>query len=480
MTEERKLELRQLLNEAMASLEIRRSGTKASLLPVEVYRQHLQRRWTSYSKDTLQILQGLQSLMDILFPLSNLDTLQILQGFKPYIINEATKSELLDFIRAEFAPFIREDKILSASSLIFGGPNDGYPLDDLLEQLLKIAIAQGIEGAVSTFDRCTEDRHGSFQYMALLEGIGLEAEIQVLEGVRLVPIPNSTSELPSYLLNFFVNPSMPSGRTLLIIDYSISPIFHKPFGPTTSQERYKQLNRTFRIEINGRILPSFIAVDSSMNILCQALSLACNSAAQTSIKWRFLAEDELFNLKVGIGYGSAWSLGPFGSSAKVKETQIKEAKRLYHILVNLDSNIREKLQIPIDRWIKSKASGNDIDKTIDLGIAFESIYLSNITEKTELSFRLRLYAAWYLGKDEEDRKMLMKEFRAIYNCRSDAVHNGKLKGEVKIGGASVSISEFIKRAQDLCRESIIKIMEDGQFPDWNDLILSGEAESDLI
>ena len=74
----------------------------------------------------------------------------------------------------------------------------------------------------------------------------------------------------------------------------------------------------------------------------------------------------------------------------------------------------------------------------------------------------------------------MTEFRAIYNCRSDAVHKGKLDEKVKIGGESVPISKLIERAQDLCRQSIIKIMEDGRFPDWDSLILGGEAESDAV
>ena len=30
---------------------------------------------------------------------------------------------------------------------------------------------------------------------------------------------------------------------------------------------------------------------------------------------------------------------------------------------------------------------------------------------------------------------------------------------------------LLSRTQDLCRDSILKILEDGKFPDWNNLIL---------
>ena len=141
----------------------------------------------------------------------------------------------------------------------------------------------------------------------------------------------------------------------------------------------------------------------------------------------------------------------------------------------MSSEVKEKLQIPIDRWIKSKTEDNPIDRIIDLGIALESLYLPN-GNKEQLSFQLRLRASWHLGENKVHRKKLIDEFDAIYTLRSEAVHNGKLSPRVKIKkgnkitqGKSVPTSEFIPRAQDLCQQSIIKILEDGEFPDWNNI-----------
>lgn len=459
MTEARKQELKQLLDEAMASLEIRHSREESSLLPVEVYRMRLYQSWTSYSEE-------LRSL-----------------SFDPHIVNETTKSKLLDFIRVEFAPFIHEDRIQSASLLLKGGPSPGYFLESLLAQLLRISIVRGIAGAVSAFDRCTKETQGYFQYMTLLEGITLEAEIQVFEGIRLVPLPLSTSDLPDYLPNpglSEISTSSLLGKTVLIINAFVSPIFHKPFSTTIAlQEEVQQLFRTFKIRVSGERFPNFKVADFYEKF-CQALSLACHSAVQPSLKWSFLAADELFNLNP-VGGGCAMSLGPFGTSTKAGETQVEEAKCLYGKLLNLDSTVREKLRIPIDKWIQSKVSGNSVDKMIDLGIAFEAFYLSNIESPTELAFRLRLHAASYLGKDKEDRKVLMKEFQKIYDWRSSAVHTGKLPNKKKkIPFTPEEVEKFIERAQDLCRESIMKVLENGRFPNWNSLILGGEVNSDAV
>ena len=76
----------------------------------------------------------------------------------------------------------------------------------------------------------------------------------------------------------------------------------------------------------------------------------------------------------------------------------------------------------------------------------------------------------------------MTEFREIYDWRSAVVHTGKLP-EKKISKkkkrpyTEEEVMEFIKRTQDLCQKSIMKVLEDKRFPNWNDLILGGKVES---
>ena len=460
MTEERKEELRQLLEEAMACLEIQERVGDKTPLAIDVYKKLLQKRWTSYSLDSLQVI-----------------------AYKPYIINEKIKSQLLDFIKKELAPFIHEDKILSASYFILGDMTDRFPLDNFLEQLLRIAIVHKIEKAVSDFERCAEETQGSFQVMALLQGIKLEQEIQASEGIRLVPLTNSPSELP-YNVPDLSNPAygMPknfySEKILLIVDCSILPIFHKPV-PDAFRSLLQGDTGPFRVKVCGKNSPNF-NVDDFYKYFCQALSTACNSSVQIALRWRFLKEDILFNLSTSGFSGTGYVHHSFQDRfPEVGQVQIDKAKCLYDNLANPSSNIAEKLQIPIDRWIKSKTSGNSEDKIIDLAIALESLYLSDIPEPTELSFRLRLHAAWYLREKIEDRKDLMKDFSKIYEWRSAVVHNGRLPNKKKNTPFSgQEVDEFIERAQNLCRDSIVKILEDGKFPNWNNLILGEEPSNE--
>ena len=375
MTEERKRELAQLLEEATKeeNLEIRRSKAGVSLPSINVseYKELLLRRWVSHSENSRLVWEN----------------------FELDVISKTTKSKLLDFIRKEYAPFINEDRIQSSCSFISGSPGDGYPLNDFLEQLMNIAIGKGIARAVSDFDRYTKETQVSVRYMALLEGIKIEKEIQVFKGIQLLPLPNSSSNLPNYLpasmisvanrsANFFCN------KTLLITDHLISPVFHSPLQETTIR---KHLFYNFRVNVN----------DGFENI-CQVLSLACNSAVQISVKWPFWPEDELFYLSPPGPGPPQLSVpsGLFANRAEVGETEINEAKCLYKIL-DKKPDLKGKLRIPINRWIKSKTPEEPIDKIIDLGIAFEALYLSDIGETTELSFHsvCALLGTW--GKMEK-------------------------------------------------------------------------------
>ena len=386
--------------------------------------------------------------------------------------NVTAETKLLDFIREELDEFIYEDMIESASSVIIGNrPINGYPLADLASKLLEIAKTKGVETAVSAFDRCATDTQASFQYWALLEGICVEEETQIFDGVRLVPPPDLLSAL-SQRFNFTVyewqlTPLLE--KTLLVVDASVSPIFHKPdlTGSYTSPD--------FLFKEDSGKFPNFneseIYNDDFYMELRQALSLACNSTVQVRLQWRFLEKDELFNLTSKPT--EITQLGRINQSenfVEVEKSQIEEAKHIFDDFAKFDSGDKEKLQIAIDRWIKSKTSQADIDCMIDLGIALESLYLPK-NNREQLTYQFRFHASKYLGKDIEHRKDLLEEFKNIYTCRSTAVHGGTLKETVTIKKVPTSISLFIEKAQDLCRDSILKILKDGKFPDWENLIL---------
>ena len=505
MTKERKEELRQLLEEAMQSVIIEEpEGYKP--ISVEEYRKCVKAFRKSYRPDLSFILDYRLNIQD-----------------------GAVKLKLFDFMKEELADYIREHEFEDESldlptywiQTAKAATRDGRrlipcSLDSLLEKFLEITIANGTEQAILALDRCTRETSGTFQKIIFLQDLHVQysgttreasethiRETQIAEGIRLVQLPSYTIgqmfdmcereksgfvELPSYAAGLppylfherFIptehntqswsespmasNLSFFSDAILLIIDYTVSPLFRKPSVKSLEEV---DISDQFEIKIKSAEFPNF-----DVDKFYRALSLIANYAVKPLFQWQYIGEDELF--KVGDWWYTKLMrtrvMLDSGSGIHViNETDIDKAKCLYKLLTNSSSNIGGKLQIPIDRWQKSKRDNDPVDKMIDLGIAFESLYLPDTTD--ELTFKLGVRAAWYLGKNKEDRKRLLTEFKEIYKCRSRGVHDGKLKEKVKIGGEPVPTSEFIKSAQDLCWQSIMKILEDGEFPDWDSLIL---------
>ena len=474
MNEKSKQELEQLLHEAMDSVVIEEPEGYEPI-SVDTYKEHLQALRRQYRPDLTSLTASY---------------------YRPNIQNEAIKSKLLDFITAQFKDFINEEhgNLIQPASygLGNGGSAAGQPVEVLLTKLLQIAIASEEQKAIAAFDKSITNTKGSFQRIILLQGLGTHpedshklTEIQICEGVRLIYLPYDPHKLPPYLFDrgfsslfFQSNPGIFMRKAIMVIDCEVSPLFIKPeFGaPTVHSDGSKSYSAKedaypFQIKIKSTEFPKF-----DIDQFCRSISLTCNFDCVPILNWGYIDPDELFSV-VGHGFiPSARCVLPNDpvSSNRISEVQVPKIKRRYKALVNFDLDTREKLQIAIDRWIKSKTEDNLVDKVIDLGIAFESLYLPS-DSVDQLAFQFCLRASWHLGKDKADREKLIDEFKAIYTLRSKAVHNGKLPKKNKIRkGESVPTSELIPRAQGLCRDSIKKILEGRKFPDWGSLVLGGK------
>jgi hypothetical protein len=76
--------------------------------------------------------------------------------------------------------------------------------------------------------------------------------------------------------------------------------------------------------------------------------------------------------------------------------------------MNLPQPIRDRLRVPIQRLNQARRRKHIADKAIDLGVAFESLYLNDRSHKEQISFTFRLRAAWHLGSDQSERERLLE------------------------------------------------------------------------
>ena len=449
----RVLELENLLSEALQSVTIRLGQTE-QLSPPQ-FAELLQRGRSVYDPNVKFAISS-----------SNAEISKI-----------EVKKRALGFVNRELGSYVRDGKIHSATVAFSGGLISGSPVENILQNLLKRAIVDGPSNAAQAFVDSTTNSSCNFYQFFLLTGIRIPEPVEVFEGVTLMPLPESTSELPPYL------PFIPDGadrshpislsdlptKTLVRVEYEITPIFHRPAESYTFDSGPDQ---HFSVKLKGQEIPG-----PSMNTIYQALSVASRCNVQPVMSWTSLLDYEIFDLSTtwgmgGSGYSATVPASGLGNPVRLSSTQIETIKTLYTGLTELSTETWKKLRIPIDRWAKSMAEENPLDQIIDLGIALESLYVPH--SYGEVSLRFALHGAWHLGKNKTDRQKLKKEFLQIYAARSDVVHTGRLRGERD--KSSFDKSGFVSRAQELCWQGITAVIETGEIPDWDDLVMGEDLK----
>ena len=446
-------ELEGLLSEALESVLIRR-GQSEPLRSAQL-RTLLQKCRSDYEPDVRRFIASV----------------------KFEIAKTEVEKKILEIVRRELSDHIRDGRIHSATIAFASGMSDGSPIEDVLRNLLIRAIVDGLGEAAQAFADCTTSSSCNFHQFFLLTGVSISEPVRIFDGITLIPLPESESQLPPYLPDISSEPIRARSisikdlmaKTLLRVEYEVSPIFHRPAETYTLQSGPGE---HFTIKLKGEEIP-----DPNLDVLCQALSVAGRCSVKSVMSWTSLLDYEIFDLSrhMGIGASGYTLFNPgrsFDESVPLSSRQLETIKTLYKGLTQVQTGTWTKLRIPIDRWAKSMAEEDPNDQIIDLGIALESLYVPE--SQSEVSFRFALHAAWHLGKDKTQRQELRKVFKQIYTARSDIVHTGRLRR--KTAKSLGDVSEFVSRAQDLCWQGINSIIDAGKIPVWDDLIVGEDLD----
>ena len=115
----------------------------------------------------------------------------------------------------------------------------------------------------------------------------------------------------------------------------------------------------------------------------------------------------------------------FSTGPKLSLDDCTQGRQLFEHFRSATAKVQAHLRLVMQRLIRAMRRVTPVDAAIDLGIALESLYLSDMQDdRGELSFRLRIRSARLLRVTEADRKQISDLMRDIYKLRSTAVHTG--------------------------------------------------------
>ncbi len=308
------------------------------------------------------------------------------------------------------------------------------------------------------------------QFVAISEII-INETVRLADDVDLVPfsvIPKSS--VTDVLDPLLCKPEFLTKMGLIGLNFSV----HVP-PPKAALVKSARVSPKFKDLSDPRSLAiPFLPDPIELFEACECITLIAPVAPLPIANW--VEAEEWVPCANFIGVG--WSMESkqffvIGSKkVELQEEQLTDLRHVFAKFRNLPQSVREKLRVPIQRLSQSRRRGNIADRAIDLGVAFEALYLNDTSSKEQIAFTFRLRAAWHLGADPKRRNSLMSIFKTIYDCRSIAVHTGKLDEMVKVKFVGkIRTYEFLDQADGLCVDAIRKIIDDGGFPDWQTLIL---------
>lgn len=299
--------------------------------------------------------------------------------------------------------------------------------------------------AVENLKRYVVDEKIPFVEVLALVGIEVSEGVDLGRGIRLVPfdgVPKSAQKI------YFGSGGMYLGRpaaTAALVCTSVLPKHHgeDPL-PGYPADRRRELVDAWRI--------------LTLVGPCAPVQLASWATPEAWVP------RNLFITGHSIG-GS--EIGPTKETV-LSADKFAYAREIHELYAGLSKEMKRPIRIPLERLNQAIRRLELGDAAIDLGISFESLFLSDREpDRGELGFTLRIRVARYLKSSEQERRELARLVQRIYKIRSTAVHTGETLAEVD----GIPSKQLLEQGYEVMANSIDKLIRKG-IPDWPSIIFS--------
>ena len=215
------------------------------------------------------------------------------QTFEPHITDSALAEQITGLVRNELSEYLYEDLLQTGAFTHFGGPVNGFSLDQVVTNLLKITLVYGSASAARRFYRDVRSESILFQRVALLSGVRADHDLYVSQGIKIVALPASTADLPPLITDVVdLVPSMRLlSRAVVVEDHAVSPTLINP-------NEFRAADPGDRSTTD---LVSSELADFDLRKFCESLSLVCGGSAHPAAHWQYLRRDHVLNFFLGSG-----------------------------------------------------------------------------------------------------------------------------------------------------------------------------------
>ena len=297
-----------------------------------------------------------------------------------------------------------------------------------------------------------------YRTVGLIVGIRVDRPLILDEGITIRTLPISSTQLPQTLPGYgSLSADAYLDGVVLEVDSLAKPALYRPDQNSEGRWKFGQV-----------IQHSWALKESSLDEFCESLSLASNTCVRCKQIWRDYGELTAYS---DLSSKSSMPMRTAVASSTEVIMTIEQLKDAWQIHSNrIIPGEPQYLKTAIARWISSKQADSDIvDQFIDLRIALEALFL-NRNHRGSQTLRVATHGALFLVQDYKDRRSHYDVLRETYELASNAVHTGR-QNDTSMN------RDLLTRAQNICRDGILKVIAKGTRPDWDNVMLGYPVDS---
>lgn len=330
-----------------------------------------------------------------------------------------------------------------------GGGTSLFDAGPASRALLALSQKFGSHKAAAWYEALRTGKPTRGLHVWMIQGLVAHKPIALSENVSVVPfadIPRSTmrDEAQGFVL----------------------PEDQLSFGHRPTLSRLSAIVEGFDFE--QRLIPKNSAFEPSppqgLHKFLEGLTLVGPSSVRAIRQWAQTADPMFEFIRNGSGFGHhhhdlAW---PTGSPVAVLTEGSVKLVRDYVALAENEPQ----LSVSVQRLNAALRRLNPADKAVELGTALESTFLG--TNSPEITYKLSLRAARYLGSTYDERLKIRNMMKKFYSVRSHAIHRGILDPHYK----PETPAELATWAQTVLTDCLRRFVQEGRMPSWDEIELS--------
>lgn len=377
---------------------------------------------------------------------------------------------LIAGLRVMLEPFVitrdGDEFVQTNIGLIAAGVGSPTTLGRFAEHVLTAAVLIGSDRTVTLLRAWANGEPVTYTRFVVLSGLRIEGDEQKFgldEGFKIQSLPNDQGQLlalhaPEMWVGSPMSMAFPLGgpeiygAPAMVIEMTQGPVFSQAeeITPESKTVASGPLGRLYSLGTDAPLLAG--------------LSLACNSPVSPSCAWSKFSTDVQSFVPWSrsipnqvVLYGGRTGFSP--RSPVLTDEALDQAIRLAG-KVN-EYGLGDKTRTALARWTKSM-QGHFADQFIDLRIALEALFAPD-GGAGEISYRLQTRCARYMAESFDERKAIAREIKDFYNTASGFAHGGLVLRDGR--PPRQRHRQQLDRARQICRDAIIKIIEDNRGQD---------------